>query len=180
MAHFEQQDFCKYVKRLHPEHFKNKYVLDTGSLDINGNNRDYFEDSFYIGVDVGPGKNVDLVSSIHELKFRNEFFDTIISTESLEHDPTYYLTLNNIYRMLKSGGLFLFTCASTGRPEHGTFRTDNGYANPLMMDIPIWANYYKNLTEDDIRFCLDINNCFTSYEFSTIHPGDIYFWGIKR
>ena len=39
--------------------FKNKKVLDIGSLDINGSNRFLFEDCNYLGIDVGEGKNVD-------------------------------------------------------------------------------------------------------------------------
>ena len=38
-------------------------VLDIGSLDVNGNNRCHFiEPREYVGVDVGPGANVDVVS----------------------------------------------------------------------------------------------------------------------
>jgi hypothetical protein len=44
-----------------------------------------------------------------------------------------------------------------------------------------WANYYKNLTEDDIRAVIDINNTFSSYGFEYEPVScDLYFWGIKK
>ena len=65
MAHTEQRNFCKSVKAKYPDFFKNKKVLDIGSLDINGSNRDLFENCDYIGLDVGEGKNVDIISIGH-------------------------------------------------------------------------------------------------------------------
>ena len=48
MAHKEQRDFCLRVKEKYPEFFKDKKVLDIGSLDINGSNRDLFENCNYM------------------------------------------------------------------------------------------------------------------------------------
>ena len=64
MAHPEQKVWCNYVKKKHPEMFKNVHVCDIGSLDINGNNRYLFEDYKYIGVDIYPGRNVDVISNL--------------------------------------------------------------------------------------------------------------------
>lgn len=41
MAHIEQVEFCKKIKNKFLNHFFNKKVLDIGSLDINGNNKNY-------------------------------------------------------------------------------------------------------------------------------------------
>jgi hypothetical protein len=45
-----------------------------------------------------------------------------------------------------------------------------------------WDNdYYKNLTEIDIRKCIDIDNIFSEYEFEVEYNHcDLYFWGIKK
>src|SRR5579863_7716787 len=115
MAHQGQINFCISVKRSFPQFFAERLVLDIGSLDINGNNQYLFEDCLYLGVDLLPGKNVDLAAPGHEIMLPDESIDVIISTECFEHDIFYQLTLNNIVRILKPGGLFLFTCASTGR-----------------------------------------------------------------
>jgi SAM-dependent methyltransferase len=180
MAHPQQFRFCFKIKELYPEFFINKKVLDVGSLDINGSNKDFFTDCEYIGVDLGEGPNVDLVCSGHELKFEDEYFDTIISTETFEHDMHYVETIQNIIRMLKSGGMFLFTCATTGRPEHGTMNA-HPYDAPLLNNIEEWCNYYKNLTKEDFMDIPVFSDAFTiglfEYEAETC---DIYFCGIKK
>lgn len=174
MAHTEQVVFCTNVKNKFPEKFKGVSVLDIGSLDINGNNRYLFEDYTYIGVDLGPGRNVDVISRGHEFK-SDTLFDVVVSTECFEHDEFYPLTLKNMYELLKPGGMFLFTCATTGRPEHGTRRTSPS-------DAPFVGDYYKNLTEQDIRDVLNVDELFSEYEFfaRSTHPNDLYFWGIKK
>lgn len=180
MAHPEQIVFCKSVKDELPSFFKDKLVIDIGSLDINGSNNYLFDNCVYLGLDLAPGKNVDFVSKGHELNLPNESVDTIISTECFEHDPFYDLTIQNIIRMLKPGGLFVFTCATTGRPEHGTRRTSPDNA-PLIQDLGEWGDYYKNLEEGDIRGIVDIDKTFKNYAFSRNDEShDLYFWGIKN
>jgi hypothetical protein len=103
MAHKEQKEYCTKIKNQFPNYFENKKVLDCGSLDINGNNRYLFDNCEYIGIDVGHGKNVDVVSTIHEYRGINEEYDFIISTECFEHDIFYKETIlksslkNNAY-----------------------------------------------------------------------------------
>lgn len=178
MAHPEQIVFCQSVLARHPERFVNKRVLDVGSLDINGNNRYLFTGGAYTGIDVGPGRNVDIVCKGHEFAAEDASYDVIVSTECFEHDMFYPETLRNILRMLKPEGLFLFTCATTGRPEHGTRRSEPSSA-PLLSGE--WSDYYKNLTEADIREVLDVDACFSEYAFSVNERSkDLYFYGIKR
>lgn len=180
MAHIQQQEYCKSIQEKFPEFFNNKFVLDIGSLDINGNNQQYFTDCNYIGVDIAYGRNVDIVSKGHELGFPDNTFDVIISTECFEHDQYYVDTIKNIYRMLRPGGLFVFTCATTGRPEHGTRRTTPEDAPLLQTDIE-WSDYYKNLTENDIREILDIESSFSLFSFSiNVIANDLYFYGFKQ
>lgn len=180
MAHIQQRLFLEKVKIMHPRYFILKDVLDVGSLDINGSNKTLFKKCRYIGIDVAKGRNVDVVSAAHEYESEDEFFDTIISSECFEHDMYYRDSLLNIYRMLKSKGLFLFTCATTGRPEHGTRRTTPKDA-PLLQGFPEWQDYYKNLTESDIREVLDVDKLFCKYKFEIGHETkDLYFWGIKK
>jgi hypothetical protein len=74
---------------------------------------------------------------------------------------------------LKHGGIYLFTCASDGRPEHGTSRTD-GWASPFTND------YYMNLNEVIVKTNLPLDKMFSKYEINTNHNScDLYFWGIK-
>lgn len=175
MAHREQMQFCTYVKNKFLEKFENCRVLDIGSLDINGNNRFLFSGDFeYVGVDIGEGKNVDIICRGHEYK-SDVLFDVVMSTECFEHDEFYDLTLQNMYLHLKPEGVFLFTCATTGRKEHGTKRTSPE-------DAPFVTDYYKNVTEKDVREVLNIEELFSDFQFisRTTAPHDLYFWGIKK
>lgn len=178
MAHKEQQDFCSKVLTLFPEHFNKKTVLDVGSLDVNGNNRSYFTDCHYLGIDLVSGPNVDLVVKTHT--FDPEIrYDTIISTECFEHDQHYKESILNIIRLLKTGGLFLFTCATEGREEHGTPRSGSSELSPG--SSLLWPDYYKNLNIEDIRDIADIDDVFSDYRFEVnVESNDLYFWGIKR
>lgn len=181
MAHPSQWHYCDAVHQLFPEQFSNSRVLDVGSLDINGCNKPHFNNCIYTGLDIGPGPNVDVISKGHEYWAADEAFDTIISTECFEHDKYVAQTLQNIIRMLRPEGLFVFTCATTGRPEHGTRRTDT-YSSPLTTTVTEeedWGDYYRNLTEEDFREMLDFNKIFSKYEFN-VEGTDIRFWGIKR
>jgi glycosyltransferase involved in cell wall biosynthesis/SAM-dependent methyltransferase len=180
MAHQQQIDFCRSVKEIFPTFFAHRLVLDIGSLDINGNNQYLFEKCQYFGVDLLPGRNVDFASKGHEFHLPDESVDVIISTECFEHDCFYDLTLRNIVRMLKPGGLFLFSCATAGRPEHGTRRTTPVDA-PFTQQFADWGDYYKNLEEGDIRAVLDIERIFKEFRFSSNEQTcDLYFWGIKK
>lgn len=183
MAHPEQKAFCESVRNQHPSYFDNKRVLDVGSLDINGNNRFLFTNSEHIGIDIGPGPNVDVVCLGHEYSEPDGSFSAVVSTECFEHDMHYAKTILNIVKLLASDGMFIFTCASTGRPEHGTTRSDGGVNAPLLSNHGEWSDYYKNLTEEDIRAVIDVDAIFKDYKFETnLNPGvcDLYFYGIKR
>lgn len=185
MAHIEQRAFCESVKEQFPEFFKNKRVLDIGSLDINGSNRTLFENCDYTGIDVGEGRNVDVVSVGHLYNGPDNHFDTIISTEVFEHDMYYEKTVENVMRMLKPGGLFLFTCAAPGRPEHGTRRQGEDCAPLLIQISEKWADYYKNLTPEDFKIIPKFMETFTNTYFEIKDtdieiPSDLYFYGFKK
>jgi len=178
--HIQARDFTIFVKSILYDYFINKKVLDVGSGDINGNNQFLFDNCHYEGNDVIDTKNVTIVSKTKDLPFEKESFDTITSTECFEHDPEYKESLLKIVDMLKPDGLCFFTCASTGRPEHGTRRTTPNHSYGTIGKIDRMEDYYKNLTIKDIADVLDLNSIFSvwdSYYNSKSH--DLYFVGIK-
>lgn len=177
MAHPDQQKYCKKIKERVPSFFKNVKVLDIGSLDVNGNNRYLFENCNYIGLDVAEGKNVDIVCVAHKYDAENESFDTIISTNALEHDMYYELTLKKMVSLLKPGGFLVFSVANSFG-EHGTKRKSPTDSNTSRMN-ETWANYYKNLTPEDIRKSLNLDEIFSEYSLEIFNK-DLRFWGIKR
>ena len=179
--HPEAKDFTVFIKNSLEEYFINKKVLDVGSGDINGNNNFLFENCEYNGNDVAEAKNVTIVSRTKDLPFEKESFDTIISTECFEHDPEYKESLLKICEMLKSDGLFVFTCASTGRPEHGTRKSRGIDSYGTIANIEDMQDYYKNLTIKDIKEVLDLDSIFSSWDsYYNLESKDLYFVGIKR
>lgn len=175
MAHKEQSDYIASLKVKFPLAFSGGRTLEVGSLNINGTVRNAFNSDEYVGVDVGAGANVDIVISGHE--YDNEMpFDCCISCECFEHNPFYKETFLNMVRLCKSGGLVIFTCATTGRPEHGTERS-TPQDSPLTI-AKGWS-YYLNLTENDFSF-INFDSIFVDYEFSVNYQScDLYFYGVK-
>jgi len=179
MAHQQQVEYFQKVKLLYPDWFKDKVILDIGSLDINGSNEYLFENCIYVGVDLGLGTNVDIISKAHELKFPDNSIDVIISSECFEHDIYYCHSLKNIYRILKPGGFFLFSCATIGRAEHGTKRSSPDDA-VLLQNYENWSDYYKNLEEKDITEVFNLDTDFSTYKFEVNkQSNDLYFYGFK-
>jgi len=179
--HPEARDFTLFVKQILSYFFINKRVLDVGSGDINGNNRFLFENCEYNGNDVIQATNVTIVSKTKDLPFEDNTFDTIISTECFEHDPEYKESFIKIYNMLKPDGLFCFTCASTGRGEHGTRRTSPCDSYGTIGNLEDMSDYYKNLTETDLNEVLPLNDLFSVYNtYYNFSSSDLYFVGIKK
>jgi hypothetical protein len=177
-----QVNFINYVKQNYPHHFKNCDVIDFGSGDINGNNRAFFSESNYAGVDVFPGPNVDIVCKCHELNVIPGSIDTIISTEMLEHDPFWKESLLHMYECLKNEGLLLVTCATTGRPEHGTRRTSPGDSFATRGNLFEFSDYYQNINQIDVMEVFS-KLTFKKLQFFTKEFNnegvDLFFYGIK-
>ena len=174
MAHLQQRDFFQNLQSKTPEAFADVTVLEVGSLDINGTVRDFFASRKYVGVDVAPGRGVDVVCNGEDLDYPDNSFDVAVSAECFEHNPEWVATFQNMWRMTSTH--VMMTCATEGRPEHGTRKSSPG-SSPLTLD---W-DYYRNLTEDDFREHFDLDTMFTEYFFETNAVShDLYFYGVKR
>lgn len=97
-------------------HIKIGKTLEVGSMDINGSIRHHFSD--YVGIDMRPGKNVDRVANGHRIPFESEFFDTVICLEMIEHDDRFWITILEISRVLRSGGMAILTAPTIGFARH--------------------------------------------------------------
>lgn len=125
MSHSEQMEFVEGIRHRFPAFFRDRDVLEVGSRDVNGSVRQFFSPNCrYVGIDCTPGCAVDVVTLAHQYKPEpGHLFDVIISCEAFEHDPYLPLTITNVMRYLRVGGLFVATMASDKRPEHGTVRS---------------------------------------------------------
>ena len=163
--------FVESVKQNYVNLFIRKKVLEVGSLNINGSIRQFFIDCDYTGVDLAPGKDVDMVARGEDLSFPDKNFDVVCSCECFEHNPEWARTFDNMARMAKS--LVFFSCATTGRPEHGTPRT-------TPQDAPFCGDYYQNLRASDFLEKCNMD-AFISYRFLVNKAAqDLYFIGIKK
>lgn len=189
MVHKEQVDYVNRIKSKFPDFFQSKKVLGVGTFNVCGTEDVFFENCDYKGLDLSPGEGVDIVCPAQDYDGPDESYDVVISCECFEHNPFYKETIKNIVRLLKPGGMFLFTCATTGRPVHGTksleedskMKYENWKTMPNVF-VENWDNdYYKNLTEDDIRQCVNIDDTFITYQFEVEdNHHDLYFYGIKK
>lgn len=114
MAEFVQ----KYLRTKEQEPLR---ILDLGSQDFNGSYRSLFGRPpwRYLGVDMTAGKNVDLVlrNPYRWREIKAASADVIISGQTFEHTEFFWLTIREIARALKVGGLLCLIAPSAG-DEH--------------------------------------------------------------
>ena len=175
MAHEQQREFFEFIYARFSDKFANaSRVLEVGSQNINGSIRDFFHDAReYIGLDLGPAKDVDWTIPGELIELPDDWADVVISTECFEHCQEWDKVLINMIRIGKPGSLVLVTCASVGRPTHGTIDSNES-------DSPFTPSYYRNLGTDDIASKIAAGWYFDSHGFevnSKCH--DLYFWGIR-
>lgn len=117
-------------------------VVEIGSWNVNGSVRQFFNTSDYLGLDVFEGKGVDRVYDGQDLNFlKPNSFDVAISSECFEHNPYWRQNLQDMVRVTKPGGIIIVTCASRGRFEHGTNRTQPEDS----ISVELGWEYYKNV-----------------------------------
>lgn len=177
MAHKEQSLFFQSVREVYPEHFSWVNVIEIGSLDINGSLRGLFSYPNYVGVDLELGPGVDYAVLGENVKYRDDSFDISVSAECFEHNPQWAEGFANMKRMTRPGGLIVFSCAGTGRPEHGTARTDPG-SSPFTTSAG-W-NYYRNLTPQDFEGVPGLLDGLEYKFFEYEKTNDLYFVGMKH
>jgi len=65
--------------------------------------------SEYITFDMVEGDGIDVVGDVLNLSFKKESFDTVISTQVLEHVEQPWIMIDEIYRILKKDGICILT-----------------------------------------------------------------------
>lgn len=176
MSHAEQITFFRLAMKHFPSAFSAK-VIDIGSLDINGGPHRDLQCEEYVGVDVAAGPNVTLVSRGEDVDLPPDYFDVAMSSECFEHNPSWRETLDNMIRMTKPLGLIVFTCASVGRLEHGTTRSDLGYAAPLT--VGQGQEHYENVSRRMLLRALDKESLAAFRIYTNYKSGDLYFIAVK-
>ncbi|MFN3844081.1 MAG: class I SAM-dependent methyltransferase [Rehaibacterium terrae] len=118
------QDLELFIAYVEPTEFEGKKVLEIGSRYVNGSVRPFIikflKPKEYVGIDLEPGKFVDIVMPVEELlgKFGPEAFDVIIAFNVLEHVKDWRIVINNIKNVLKTNGILFISVPSIGFPYH--------------------------------------------------------------
>lgn len=90
---------------------------------------------------------LNIVDGVAEkIPFNNETFDIIHANSVMEHVLDLDLALSEIFRVLRPGGIFWFSSASSMSPrqyEISGFPLFPWYPNPLKIKIMHWAKTYK-------------------------------------
>lgn len=178
MSHPEQIGFFSTVVAANEALVDGASVLEIGSYDVNGSVRHVFARAGrYVGVDLDEGPGVDLVSFGHEVGHLDASYDVTVSGECFEHDPRWRETFSNMVRMTRPGGLVVFSCASRGRPEHGTMRSEKSLSPGTQA---IGLDYYRNLTARDFKEGVPIDAMFAEFGFWYLPTHfDLYFAGVR-
>lgn len=113
-SHMERA-FRKYFRKT-----DHHVLLDVGSRAVSGHkltHRQIIEGSGlrYIGVDVVDGPNVDLVmKKPYRLPARSNSVDLIFCGQVFEHVPYFWVTIMEMARVVRPGGLIFITAPSRG------------------------------------------------------------------
>jgi SAM-dependent methyltransferase len=82
-------------------------VLDVGSE--NSPYKKFILHKKYLRLDINPKNKPDICSDIHKIKWKSNYFDTVIATEVLEHLYDPRKAVKEIKRILKPGGVCILS-----------------------------------------------------------------------
>jgi SAM-dependent methyltransferase len=164
---FMRVDTPRFISGFLETHMHFNRVLEVGSKDINGNIRELFTDSEYIGIDMEEGNNVDLVLNGHNLveHFGELSFDLVVCLDTLEHDDGFWLTVQQMKKVLKNYGYLVIAVPSINCEPH--FYPDD-YWRFLESGV-------KAMFEDMDDFYIESKK-YVNSQF----VDEIYAWGRKR
>jgi len=118
MHHSAYVNAEKFYHKYCEKNIENKKILDVGSYDVNGTMKPIFEKGQYVGLDMEAGPNVDIVGVSHNIPFEKDEFDIIISSSCFEHDDMFWISFQEMCRVLKHGG-YMYVQAPSNGPYHG-------------------------------------------------------------
>ena len=173
--HREILDFFERIKETFAGLFTGVKVLEAGSLDVNGSPRKYFsEDCEYIGVDAKNGRGVDWWGIFHEYSEKPAgYFDVCLTTEMLEHDPYWRISLLHMVEMIREGGSLIISCAGPGRGPHGIKYWVNPKTGNVAPEYHPWGpelDYYWNIKPELLLWEL----------FSITSFREVYYWSYRN
>ena len=141
-------------------------VLDVGSMDVNGSYRTLLDDPAwtYTGLDMaaGPGVDVVLAGPYDWSVVASSSFDVVISGQAFEHIEFPWVTILEVARVLRPGGLVCIIVPS------------GGYEHRYPLDA--WR-YYPDGVRALARWAdLDVISAETSWQPAAEYSDDSALW----
>jgi hypothetical protein len=138
--------------------------LDVGGRNVNGSVRIELPNTKWLGLDLRPGPDVDIVADAAEWR-TDEKFDIVIATELFEHAERWRDIIKTMHHSLDVGGpgVFISTCASIGRGPHGAS------GEGVVPD----GEWYQNVDRAEIEETLRLYFHTVYVEYVPV-PGDAY------
>ena len=100
----------EHFKIFYQQYLKSKRlkVLDYGSFSVNGDlKKIIIQKHDYVGLDIEKGPNVDIImKDPYKIPLKDSSADVVISSSCFEHVEHFWLSFNEIIRVLKPSGLF--------------------------------------------------------------------------
>ena len=136
-------------------------IVDIGSQDVNGCYKPLFDHPSwrYLGADLSPGKNVDIVlSDPHNWReLATASFDVVVTGQVFEHVEYVWCAILELQRILKPGGICCII-APAGGFEH-------------RYPVDCWRFYPDGFKALAKYANLDVIECYTEWEGNTYADG---------
>ena len=89
-------------------------IYEFGSLQVPGQEgfadlRPFFPSKEYVGTDIREGLGVDMIQDLHNINLPPKSVGTVISMDTFEHVEYPRKAIEQIYKILKPGGMFILS-----------------------------------------------------------------------
>lgn len=169
--HTSSMDKMKAFRDKYLEAKKNNHIviLDIGAQEVhvNGSYKPLFSDQKnwkYQGADMVPGNNVDIVLTdpYDWSQIKSNSVDVVISGQAFEHIEYFWITMLEIARVLKPGGLCCIVAPSSGY-EH-------------RYPVDCWRFYPDGFSALAKYAKLDVLESYTQWEDSPLYDEHTNCW----
>lgn len=176
-------------------------IVDVGAQDIVGSLRSLAPpENKYIGLDFVEGKGVDVVmTDPYRLPLEDNSVDVVVSSSCFEHAEFFWLSFNEVLRVLKPNGLFYLNVPANGAfhrfpvdcwrfyPDSGralqNWGRRSGYPVVLLesftgiQKLDIWNDFVAVFLKDEHHLAQHPNRILNSFRevFNGIRHGDAQF-----
>lgn len=150
-------------------------ILEVGSLNVNGSARSVFQtaNTSYIGIDQCEGRDVDIVldgkNMFSDPRIVEGMFDLVICVETLEHDPYFWITIENMKKALKKGGWLIITTPAIMVQKHNYPSDFYRFFGDTYKTV-----FFKDMVNVFVEEYYDPNN-----KWKDLKPDEIHGYGQK-